>query len=125
MYYQQGFGIHAKEKYCPMAGGSIKELKKDLKENLSKTPIGKSVIFYILNDEKMIIKGDRLSSGLGSQLKNAARRVRNFRKSDYNKSSDFHMVVSIDEYGADLNLYDSEKWKDPLYNVVLETVKHD
>ena len=123
MWYHQGFGMHAKDKYCPMVGGNIEELARDLRRNLSETSIGKSLNIHLLNDEKMIIKGDRPSGGLRCYLRNAARGVNDHGKPAHLKSTDFHMVVSIDELGADLNLYKSEQWKDPLYEIVLETVK--
>jgi len=123
MRYQQGFGILTKAKYCPMVGGNIKELAKDLEQNLSGTPIGNDLNIHFLGDEKLVIKGNLPSSGFRRFLRNASRKIRDIKKPEYGKVSDFHMVVSIDERGADLNLYDSEKWKDPIYGIVLETLR--
>jgi hypothetical protein len=121
--YIQGFGVPAKAHYCAMWGGDITNLAEDLGKALYSTPIGKGLTIYFNSVESMTIKGDRQPASLKDKAKRAIRNIRNMGKSDMDKKADFEMNVLIDEGGADLNLQGSDKWKEPLYKAVLETVQ--
>jgi hypothetical protein len=118
MNYKQS--VHAKEKYCPMAGGSMEALVHDLQANL----LGKKIRFYPYAGEELRLLSNLPYRGVKGQLKKAARKIKDFRKKDSVKSSDFRLDISIDEYGADLKGFGPKEF-DTVYETILNTVKHD
>jgi hypothetical protein len=120
--YIQGFGVPSKAQYCSMFGGDITLLAEDLGKNLFNTPIGKGLTIYFNHCESITIKGDKQPTNLRERAKRTLRNISNMGKEDRKRKTDFHMNIQIDEGGADLNLYGADKWKEPLYKIVLDTV---
>ena len=99
------------------------KLNTELSEALENEKFRKQIIYY--GDNFVTIKADKNPSNPTGYIMHFLRKIRDIPKKPHKKYSDLHIEVIVGTGFAEVNLYDPERWKEPIYKIVMDFIERE